>query len=105
MPAAVPEYDAGSDHHSRRIVGCSISQRVYNAGMTKTFGESIMFAWVRFLSVSVLFALPMCVMADYHFDASKQNVISAEDKQLAADITAFLASLRRNATSTESANR
>jgi len=68
-----------------------MNQRVYNADMSKTFGESIMFAWVRFLSVSALFALPMCVMADYHFDASKQNIINAEDEQLAADITAFLA--------------
>ena len=41
MPAAVPEYDAGPDHHSRRIVGGWMSQRVYNAGMTKTFGESM----------------------------------------------------------------
>jgi len=50
-----------------------------------------MLAFVRLLSVSILLVLPVGAMADFHFDASKKNVVSDEDQQLAVEITAFLA--------------
>lgn len=50
-----------------------------------------MVSLVRLLSVSILLVLPVGVMADYHFDANKKNVVNDEDQQLAADISAFLA--------------
>ena len=50
-----------------------------------------MIACIRLLSLSILVALPIGVLADFHFEAGKQNVIDAEEQQLAADITAFLA--------------
>jgi hypothetical protein len=51
----------------------------------------MMLAFIRFLSVLIVLALPVGVMADYHFDASKKNVINDGDQQLAVEITAFLA--------------
>lgn len=48
-------------------------------------------AFIRLLPVLMLFVLPVSVMADFHFDANKKNVISDEDEKLAAEITAFLA--------------
>jgi ketosteroid isomerase-like protein len=41
--------------------------------------------------LSVVLLLPSVVLADFHFDASKTNVISEEERALAAEITAFLA--------------
>ena len=38
-----------------------------------------------------LVTAPACVLADYHFEANKKDDVSAEERQLAAEITAFLA--------------
>lgn len=50
-----------------------------------------MLACIRLFSLSILIALPIGALSDFHFEAGKQNVIDAEEQQLAADITAFLA--------------
>jgi ketosteroid isomerase-like protein len=45
---------------------------------------------VKFVSV-LLVVVPAIASADFHFDASKKNVISEEEHVLAAEIAAFLA--------------
>jgi hypothetical protein len=43
-----------------------------------------------FLIVLAILALPLIALADSHFDAKKRDVISAEEQQLAAELTEFL---------------
>ncbi|MBT5890611.1 MAG: SnoaL-like domain-containing protein [Chromatiales bacterium] len=45
---------------------------------------------IRRLLICVFVLLPSVVLADFHFDAKKKNLISNEDMALAAEITAFL---------------
>ena len=50
-----------------------------------------MLSLIRTVFVLACVMLPSFVLADFHFDAKKKNVISDEDMALAAEITEFLA--------------
>lgn len=47
-------------------------------------------AVVRLFVICGLIAMPLGVLADFHFDANRKNVIAAEEQQLAGEIKAFL---------------
>ena len=49
---------------------------------------------VSLLVICVLL-LPVSALADFHFEAKKQDAVDAEDQQLAAEITAFLAAYEK----------
>ena len=55
-----------------------------------------MVVWVRWLSLPALLLVSFGVMADFHFDARKENVVNDEERQLAAEIDAFLAGYYRS---------
>lgn len=45
---------------------------------------------IRPLALCALIVTPFHAFADFHFDANQKNVINEEERQLAAEITAFL---------------
>jgi ketosteroid isomerase-like protein len=55
--------------------------------------ELEMFATIRIFSLLAfsVFLVPATALADFHFEAKKQDAVDAGDQQLAAEITAFLA--------------
>ena len=56
-----------------------------------------MFAPIKNVSLLVIcvLLLPISALADFHFEAKKQDAVDAEDQQLAAEITAFLAAYEK----------